>query len=582
MNSRVAKKHIWVVAMMMVVAQVVVAVPAKKGVVRTVALADGTQVELTLQGDEYAHWWRDASGNTYTIDGGGVASLLSKAEVNSMKAHRAGMMTERNKSRESRLKKLKAEQAKFTGKKRGIVILVNFQDLEMASATPQEDFDRMFNEEGYSDDGHIGSVADYFRDQSYGELDIEFDVAGPVVVSEGYAYYGENVRGNDKYPCTMVIEACRLVDEEIDFAQYDWDDDGEVDQVFVVYAGYGENASGVSSNAIWPHEWELSEGERSGDGEGAITLDNVKIDTYAVSCELSGSKGATLSGIGTACHEFSHCLGYPDFYDTSYSGGWGMEEWDLLDCGCYSGPGYNGEVPCGYTAYERWMAGWLEPIELTDGMEVSDVQPLNDAPEAYILYNDGHTDEYYILENRKSDRWFRYLISYTAPSGMLITHVDYSEREWENNTPNNVADHQRMTMFLANNEKGTYNTTYGYYSITRDQYMGHLYPYETNDSLTSLSTPEASLYNENLDGTLYMDKGIYDIALKDDGTMSFVCSTERPAKDTGDDPMGIREVESVAHGARRIYNLSGQYVGSDLEVLAKGIYVVDKQKIVKQ
>ncbi len=593
MIGRITKKWIGLVAVVMV-AQVVFAVPAKKGEIKRATLTNGTQVELMLQGDEYAHWWIDASGKAYLVDEENVATPMSETEMSSLRALRVEKVSERNARRETKLAKLKAKKVQYTGEKRGIVILVNFQDLEMASETAQEDFDRMFNEEGYSEYRHIGSVADYFRDQSYGQLDIEFDVVGPITVSQDYAYYGQNYpsAGDDLHPCEMVIEACRLVDDEVDFSLYDWDGDGEVDQVFIIYAGYGENTSGVDSNAIWPHEWELSSGKTWGDGDGAQTLDGVTVDTYAVSCELAGNTGSTLNGIGTACHEFSHCLGYPDFYDTSYKGGWGMQGWDLLDGGCYNGPTYNGEVPCGYTSYERWEAGWLDPTVLRDSMQVSNMEPLNDTPEAYILYNEGDTDEYYLLENRRADRWFQYVENFSASSGMLIIHVDYDASAWRNNTLNTNADHQRMTIFQANNEKGRFSG--GYYYFTQEQYQGHLYPYEENDSLTVNSTPAASLYNENTDGTLYMNLGLWNITREEDGTMSFACYSENPNEDPEENPdpepddpdpdpdTGIQGISIGTETVKRIYNLSGQYVGSDLNALDKGIYIVDKQKIVKK
>ncbi len=581
---------------MLMMTQMAFAVPAKKGSTKTVTLTDGTKVEISLKGDEYAHWWTDAYGNNYSVDNREVAYLLSAADMETLQASRLEMMNLRNALRQTTLKKLSQRKAEYTGTKHGIVILVNFQDLEMKSETAQEDFYRMFNEDGYSDGGHIGSVAEYFRDQSYGGLNIEFDVAGPVTVAHEMAYYGGNDRsGNDAHPCEMVIEACELVNDSIDFSLYDWDGDGEVDQVFIVYAGYGENA-GASSDTIWPHEWELSSGRYSGDGTGAQTLDGVTVDTYAVSCELAGTRGSTLAGMGTACHEFSHCMGYPDFYDTNYSGGWGMQAWDLLDGGCYNGPSYNGEVPCGYTSYERWVAGWVEPTVLTDSMQVADMQPLNDTPEAYVLYNEGNTNEYYLLENRRADRWFKYVEDFSASSGMLIIHVDYDANAWRNNTPNSNASHQRMTIFRANNEDGTYRG--GYYYFTQAEYQGHLYPSGENDSLTINSTPAATLYNNNSDGTKYMDKGIWDITLYDDNTISFNCYSEYPSDeefdeededddenldDDGEDT-GIVGVpySSDSSSPKRIYNMSGQYVGTDFHSLEKGIYVVDGQKIVKQ
>ncbi len=501
------------------------AVPVKRNMTRTVTLSDGSTVTVTLKGDEYSHWWETEGGAAVSIDEYGTAALISDSDLEEMQSAGAQRKAASNAVRGKRLARARKSDAKYTGEKKGLVILVNFANKSFASETPQEDFDRQFNEAGYSDNNHVGSVADYFSDQSYGEFALEFDIVGPVTVSQNYSYYGENNSGgNDRYPCTLVIEACDSIDAEVDFSQYDWDDDGEVDQVFLVYAGYGENA-GAASSTIWPHEWCLSEGVYYSDGDGVQTYDGVTVDTYAMTCELSGTSGTTLDGIGTACHEFSHCLGFPDFYDTSYSGGWGMESWDLLDSGSYNGPDWNGEVPAGYTAYERWAAGWLEPTEITADTEVTDMQPLNDYPEAYVLYNDADENEYYLLENRKSDKWFSYVYNYEAPSGMLILHVDYDAKSWAANTPNSDADHQRMTMFQANNDKGTYYSSYGSYSISESQYMGHLYPYAENNSLTASSTPAATLYNKNSVGTEYMLIGIYGITMNDDGTMAFYCDS---------------------------------------------------------
>lgn len=127
----------------------------------------------------------------------------------------------------------------------------------------------------------------------------------------------------------MIIEACQLVDDKVNFKDYDWDGDGEVDQVFVIYAGYGEHA-GAPSNTIWPHESSL--------GNRSIMLDGVRINTYACSSELNGNSGQVMAGIGTPCHEFSHCLGFPDLYDTDYSGAFGMSYWDVMNSGSHSGP----------------------------------------------------------------------------------------------------------------------------------------------------------------------------------------------------------------------------------------------------
>lgn len=506
------------------------AVPAHRKTQKEVILANGKKVMAMLKGDEYAHWWETIDGLILDVDDNDNATILSNYQFENKKNISKQRKVKANATRMARAKAYAPARASYTGSKRALVILVNFKNKAMVSTTAQTDFSEQFNEKGYSQNNHIGSVRDYFYDQSYGQLDINFDVIGPVTVSQNYSYYGQNdSSGNDKYPCTMVSEACKLADEQVDFSKYDWNGDGEVDQIYILYSGYGEN-SGALSSTIWPHEWTLDDGAVYGDGKGALQLDNTKINTYAVSCELAGKSGNIINGIGTACHEFSHCLGFPDFYDTGSEGtGWGMASWDVMCSGSYSGPNYIGEIPCGYTSYERWVAGWLTPAEVSLGMEIKGQKSLADYPEAYIIYNDNNKNEYYLLENRQADRWFSYIDDFNAPSGMLILHVDYDATEWSNNTPNADPNHQRMTVFQANNNPGTLDD-YGYY-INQSDYAGHLYPYQANDSLTNTSIPASFVYSKNTDGSLFMNKGIHNISINSDNTIDFSCFN---SKDSGD------------------------------------------------
>ena len=350
------------------------------------------------------------------------------------------------------------------GEKKGLVILVNFANKIMSMSNANEVFDAMFNEIGYDRNDAVGSVHDYFYDQSYGQFNLTFDVVGPVTVSNNYGYYGSNgtsLNGGDIKADEMIVEACKLADEQINFADYDWDGDGEVEQVYVIYAGYGE-ASGGPKNTIWPHESHLEYQE-----SGVLTLDGVTINTYACSCELTGGSGTTLNGIGTACHEFSHCLGLPDLYDTGYSGGFGMSYWDIMSSGSHCGPNGHGEVPTGYSAYERQFAGWLELKELDSPCVINDMPSISEEPIAYAIYNDNHRDEYFLLENRQNVKWFSYTGTYEDCHGLLVTHVDYSETAWKNNKVNSSTKHQRMTIIPADMSYGSTYTSEGgtYYAL---------------------------------------------------------------------------------------------------------------------
>ena len=312
----------------------------------------------------------------------------------------------------------------------------------------------------------------------------------------------------------MVAEACLWAHEQgFDFSKYDWNGDGEVDQVFVLYAGHGE-ASYKDANTVWPHMFYLS----ASDYGKPLSLDGVTVDTYACSSELNGD--GNLDGIGTFCHEFSHCMGFPDLYDTSYAGWFGMGDFDLMCSGSYNGDGI---CPAGYSAYEKAQCGWLTLKDMTNieqETSIVGVQPMSADGDAYIIKNKGHEDEYYILENRQKTGWDSYL----PASGLMITHVDYDADIWDWNMPNTSGkyedangntktnDHQRLTIFRAGNSSSDYGDS------------SDLYPYRGNNSLTKTSSPASTLYNTNSDGSKYMHVAITDIAIAADGTASFTLS----------------------------------------------------------
>ena len=125
-----------------------------------------------------------------------------------------------------------------------------------------------------------------------------------------------------------------------------------------------------------------------------------------------------IEGIGTICHEFTHCLGLPDIYDTAYGGGYGMGYWDLMNSGSYNSNGY---IPAGFTSYEKMYCGWSQPIELKNDTVITGMKPLSEGGESYIIYNDANRNEYYLLENRQKTGWDAGI----PGNGLLVIHVDY-------------------------------------------------------------------------------------------------------------------------------------------------------------
>ena len=484
------------------------AVPAMPGIKRQISLSDGTTVVVQLVGDEHAHCWVAADGRAFQERQLGV---FESVDVNALKLQADQRRQEFNEGFSHRLGLNRVgEVGSYFGQKRGLIILVNFADVAFTMEDADGLFERIANEENFSYGRFKGSVRDYFYAQSEGQFELTFDVVGPVNVSNNAVYYGGNKsNGGDSHPASMVIEACQQANSQVNFADYDWDGNGYVDQVYVVYAGKGE-ADGGPADTIWPHTWKLSYAKSRGDGTGALKLDGVTIDTYACGPELNGLN--LVSGIGTICHEFSHCLGYPDFYDTDFSGGQGMWNWDLLDHGNYNDRGYQ---PAGYTSYERWLAGWKTPVELLNSQRVKNMKPLQDGGEAYIIYNKGNKNEYFLLENRYQTGWDTSL----SGGGLLIVHVDYNATAWKNNKPNDDPNHQRMTWIPADNEYQLNPNTKKYYDYGLAQ---DPFPFGDVNAFGPTTTPAAKLYNKNTNGTYFLDSSVEEITLNDDGTISFV------------------------------------------------------------
>lgn len=504
------------------------AVPAKRGVWRTITLADGTTVKVEQVGDEHFHCLQAADGTRYRYDSDADAYYVFTAAEQQQAQTRARARRARSQAYTAPRRTV-ADKSIFQGTKHALVILAEFTDSKFSDGHNVELYKQIVNGENYTENGFKGSVRDYFRAQSNGAFDLQFDVVGICPLAHDCAYYGKDVKyeGDDIRPGAMIAEACTWAHEQgVDFSKYDWDNDGNVEEVFVLYAGYGQADSSDKPNTIWPHKYEMT----SAYGQ-MLTYNNVSINVYACSNELAYD--GTLCGIGTFCHEFSHCMGFPDLYDTNKGPNFGMDAFDLMDYGNYNEDGY---VPCGYTAYEKNECGWITLHDVTDTEEdvnVSGMKAVSDGGDAYILKNKGHEDEYYIVENRQKTGWD---VSLPA-SGIMITHVDYDDCIWYYNVPNStdgeynnaqgkysVNDHQRVTIFHADNTASTYDTE------------TDLYPYGKRDSLTATSTPAATLYNTNSDGTKYMHIDIKDMAVASDGTASLTFSKAN-RKSGGDDPV---------------------------------------------
>ena len=226
------------------------AVPARPGQVKTLSLADGTSVTARLVGDEHGHYWLSADGRAFRRQPGLTRySQIDRSQADRQAALRRAQANQRRAQRLAAAPRVPAlaegadslpspyseSRGAIVGEKRGLIILVNYADVALRSTSTPELFQRFVNEENLSLGNFIGSVHDYFLQQSLGLFSLTFDVAGPVTLSKERSYYGGNDRsGDDRHPAEMVVEACQAVDSLLNFAHYDWDGDGRVDQVNVI------------------------------------------------------------------------------------------------------------------------------------------------------------------------------------------------------------------------------------------------------------------------------------------------------------------------------------------------------------
>ena len=507
------------------------AVPVKPGV-RTHAQSDGTTLRVEPVGDE---WFRaavtagegltvarGADGDYYYRTAAGLTSVLAHnkehrsasetAFVNNTKLSVEALsqnasLTAQRARRVAPPRRVGSTQVPVTGSPRVPIILVQFKDKKMANT--KADFVAQYT-------SGEKSAFNYFKDQSNGKYTPQYDVYGIYTLNSNRSVYGGNEDpydpdSSDKGVARMVGEAIDKAGNDIDWSLYDNDNDGEADVCVVVYAGVGEaQAYGLVLDAVWPCQWSLSSGAYYGDGSGERTRNGKTIDRFAVFNELTGSDddGTQIDGVGTFCHEFSHCLGLPDFYETTYEYGYyGMGDWSLMDHGCYNDNGY---TPIGYSAYEKSFMGWVTLKTPTPGTHYN-LPVWNagsaDTDVAYKIVSPKTSIEYFILENRRKQGWDAYI----PDEGMLIEHVSYIASRWSDNTVNNKSV-QLMTIVPADDD------------LSSDTQETDCFG-EANHKFTDYSTPAAFL-NMSSSTTAsgnagLLGKPVTDIYIKSDGTVGF-------------------------------------------------------------
>ena len=493
------------------------AVPAQH-VKRVVRLEDGSTVIGTLYGNSKLCWLETAQGEVLMQKEGSSAYVRTPLTREEMMQRMAAAEESHGMKAPRRIGSQSTASLNSKGVCKIPVLLVSFADKDFSVADTDEGvreyYDLFCNgtRDGnlYKGHGSYGAIRDYFVTQSDSIFLPDFVVIGPVKLDKNYAYYGKN--NGTSLDVNYTEFRKEAVGKAVDQFDVDWlglfDNRGksQVDMLFIIYAGMGE-ANGGDENTIWPK-----------DVNSSVTINNIRFDSFACCNELRPNEvdddnniiSTQGDGVGIMCHELSHALGLPDFYDTR-GAAFGMDIWSVMDYGEYC---VNGYCPVSYTAYERDFMGW-RPLQTITEAGSYELLPTEAGGIGYKVVNPQNASEYYVLENRQSVRWDRGIGSYG--SGMQVTHVDYNASSWNSNLVNVDAKRQRMTIIAANNryEGSSAEASFDDMVIT---WSGNLFPYEQNDSLTDNSIPAATVYTS----AGFMGQPIYDIRkVNSDGNIRF-------------------------------------------------------------
>ena len=566
--------------------------------------ADGSVITVILRGDEHINWYTTLDGvllvqgadNNYYIgkvekSGNLIATKQLAHEAHTRSQVELNLIAKQDKEKFFVYVNKIAEESEnaydnspltrgpiidsgykgvpyfpHTGSPKALVILAEFQDTTFTIQDTKNVFtnylmnENHFSDKRYNQDQNYKGVRGYFKDCSYGKFTPVFDVVGPIKLPKAHAVYGA---GNDRMDL-LLADACAAVDGMVNFADYDANNDGIVDLVYVIYAGHSANTSGNKDTNIWPKS-------------GTITISNdfdgKSIRRYGVSNELNGSEKTSknnkkINGIGLFCHEFSHTLGLPDIYayntDAENQDNQGMEYWDIMD----GGTGIRGgRVPASYLAWEREVMGWMNIDELKNDITINNLKSIDNGGKAYKIVNPKNSNEYIVLQSMQKGAWNQGWGDGTYGKGLLAYRVSYPFNKVNVfDYPNNVKGKPRVIPIPADGKILAAANAGGSLNTYVQQLNGDPYPYNGNNKIDKFTMYDGSILN----------KSIFDIVENDAARyVSF--------KFKNNETNGIQSPSIIERSTsdNHIYTLDGRYVGTDASILPHGIYIQNNKKFVK-
>ena len=541
---------------------------------------DGSVVKIKLRGDESLKWAETEDGYTLLYDNVGnlvyaqlddkgdlvptdiVATDISKRPIDVQRrlqeTPKRLFYSELQRSVVKQLRQARAAQRSeagpqraATGTRKALVILVDYPDCAFQKS--KADFEKLFNQLNYTEGGRQGSVRDYYRENSFNQLDLTADVVGVYRLSNNRAYYGANTTSgaNDIRPREMAEEAMRAANGDVNYANYSL--------VHIIYAGRGEEAGG-GSDCIWAHSWTTN-----------LSLDNMRIGYYSCSSELRApadpyDTNTYITHIGVICHEMAHVLGTQDFYDTDGATGGsydGTGMWDIMADGEWLA---GGACPAHFNPYTKiYDFGWAG-VTTVSGR--SQHKLYAKSQNGFVRINTATSGEYFLLEYRVQKGFDREIPGH----GLMVYRASENMSKHGSNTIN--AGHKQQFYIVPANAKyslpSSDPSSYGVVNSYTAPFPGN----NGVDEFTDASTPSMKSWsgaNTNLPITS-IDEFMADGYVTFDVAAPFTYSSITPAAGTAESLSSITlKFPKAAHINTSAGNITlktgnGSYYGSNIAV----------------
>ncbi|MDH3589574.1 MAG: M6 family metalloprotease domain-containing protein [Gammaproteobacteria bacterium] len=391
---------------------------------------DGAPITLNIRGDEHYNWTEDIRGYTVIKDNLGQYVYAQLAADGRLGA--TGLIVGRDDPEKAGLERhaapspdilqqraMRAPDAQRAvppfGNVKNMVIMIRFSNHVSRPVPSNSDIDVLFNAIG--GDAQLaptGSVRDVYLENSYGQMTLDSTVFGWVDVPNTESYYA-NGQSGDSTLWQALRYALDVVDQTVNFNDFDTDNDGNIDSIAFIHSGYGAEWGGVDQygtnypNRIWSHRWAIQQ-------PAWVSSEGVVVSDYHISPGVWGTSGSDIGRIGVIAHETGHFFGLPDLYDTDGSGS-GIGSFGLManSWGFDSSQWY----PPHFSPWSKINLGWVSPAVISTAGSYN-LDQAETSASVYRIDNGYPSNEYLLVENRQPVGFDGAM----PQGGLVVWHID--------------------------------------------------------------------------------------------------------------------------------------------------------------